>query len=137
MNTQIKAELRIGNKLKIGSSIITVSELYEDEFKTPEEGTISYGHRQLSGLPITEELLLKAGFEKNHRKGIFKNINNNYWVNNCVCLFYTETPPENTYLLGYGFMYDGEYYASTSQWIHYFHELQNAFRVFTGKELTL
>lgn len=60
-----KEDLMIGNKLQIGIKgiIITVSEIYEDEFKTTEEGFISYSHPALSGIPLSEHWLLRMGYK--------------------------------------------------------------------------
>lgn len=58
-----KTSLRIGNKLLAGSDIITVAELYEDEFETPEHGVCSYSHEQISGVPLSHEIVKHVGFK--------------------------------------------------------------------------
>lgn len=129
-------ELRIGNKLMIGKYLITVAELYTDEFKTPEEGVISYSHPQLRGLPLTEEWLLKFGVTK-HEGNALKNISLPYWALDAVCLFFNGSPPENTYLVGVGFNVGPDYYAATTRWINTVHELQNFYYQAKGSELTI
>lgn len=56
-----ETQLRIGNKLQIGSNIITVQEIGFGLISTPEEGEISLGHPQVSGIPITEDWLKRFG----------------------------------------------------------------------------
>ncbi len=129
-------QLRIGSKLQIGSTEITVSELYTDEFKTPEEGTITYSHRQLSGIPLTAELLERCGFE--NCPPVFANNSNPYWAKDGIVLTYSTAPPENTYHPGIGFTHNGEYLVANSKvWITTLHELQNFYKENRGTELTI
>ncbi len=114
-------ELRIGNKLKIGSLVLTVAELCADEFTTPEHGAISYGHPILSGIPLTEEWLLKMGF--------------NPIDSDPDILYYTKN---NVALNAFG---DHSKiwlrYVSNTIEIKSVHQLQNLYFALTGEELTI
>jgi len=91
-------------------------------------------------IPLTEEWLLRFGFLKMSR-GWIENVNNPYWAKKSVLLFYTETPPENTYLGGFGFTHScdhaSHHIAATFKWINYVHQLQNLYFVLTSEELSI
>lgn len=125
-------ELRIGNIVNDPDGFqLTVTELGENVL-----GSEDSLHRedQVSGIPLTDDWLMRAGFEK--CEPAFENCINPYWAKNAVVLFFTETPPENTFLLATGFTHDGKYYASTTRWITSVHELQNYYFACKGEELT-
>lgn len=126
-------ELMIGNKLMIGKYLITVAELYTDEFKTPEEGTLSYSHPQLSGSPLTEEWLLKFGLSM-QRKQLSLNVGGELFdfiiigkEPNAYCLWYCK---------GKGFTLDSVVKSGT-RFIDNVHTLQNFVYALTGEELTI
>lgn len=86
--------------------------------------------------PLTKNRLLRYGFTK-HEESSFENIKLSYWAKDCVLLFFNETPPINTYLIGYGFNIGDRYYASTSRWISSEHELQNYYHCNRGIDLQI
>lgn len=125
-------ELRIGNWVK-----------WPNE-KEPNEVPWSHGHWMgvfeknypfPEPIPLTEDWLIKFGFEK--LPPSFENCLNPYWAKDGVVLFFTETPPVNTYLLSVGFTFEGKYFAATSRWISEVHLLQNYYYAHLGKELTI
>lgn len=94
------------------------------------------------GIPLTEEWLVKLGFEKVMKPNTFKNHKLPYWAINGVILFFNESPPENTYLACVGdfvsdFKCGGEYIALGRLWITTVHDLQNFYFANVGKELTI
>lgn len=130
----MKAELRIGNKLQIGSTIITVDELYQSEFKTPEEGFIDYTHHQLSGIPLTEERLLKMGFE-NHSPGLYRIKIHPDQARYLETMLTSKAFWDFTIIIEH--IYKPE---DTEVWIracHYVHQLQNLYFALTSEELKL
>lgn len=89
-----------------------------------------------------EEKLSKAVLESlgfTHRgkdECEFVNINMPYWVKNSVCLFYNEQGGEPThYLLGFGFMHKGQYFAADIRWLTSFQDVCGAYKALTGKEM--
>lgn len=83
---------------------------------------------------ITKELLEEWDFS-HVNKGKFENIKLKYFVKNGVSLFYNDSPPNNTYFVGYGFMFDGKYYASTFRWISDPKDLKEIYESITGKPI--
>jgi hypothetical protein len=119
-------ELRTGNKLKIGDIVVTVDEICSDGLETPEEGFLSYSHPQLLGLPITEEWLLKFGFE--------------FWKgSNAFCLQINATVILSFDIDGLVIFSecssDNYYSTSFNPNIKYVHELQNLYFTLTKTEL--
>ena len=84
-------------------------------------------------MKLTPAWLLRNGFLL--KEGIFENIVLPYYCRNSVCLFFNGSPPENTFLLGYGFVFDGKYYCATFQWIDTVEPLEVAYPILTGKNL--
>jgi hypothetical protein len=116
-------ELRIGNKLQIGRKIITVSAIDSSEIVTQKEGYISLGQYQPSGIHLTEEILVKAGFEGDINFGYGKD---------CVELNYITT--DDYFQLEFKV-------SSSKRWllinIKHVHELQNLYFYLTGTELNI
>ena len=102
---------------------------------TCEENRNQYKPWEMEPIPLDESWLLRFGFTK--CESGFDNIDLPYWVKNGVCLFYNESPPENTYLIGQGFSYENLYYAARNRWIDSVHELMNIYFAITGEELEL
>lgn len=87
-------------------------------------------------IPLTPEWLERMGFID--KPAAFDNSSNPYWAKNAVILTYAETPPENTYLPGIGFTYNGKHLVShVKEWIQYVHQLQNLYFSLTGNELEI
>lgn len=85
--------------------------------------------------PLTKEVLNQLGFVLND-KSPFENYNLPYYVYDSVCLFYNDSPPYNTYLIGYGEQRFGKYYATTFRWINNVHDLREIYKAIKGRELT-
>lgn len=134
--TQIKAEeLRIGNLVR-HKSVWSYRQpdtgpFTEFEFKWEESDWFAIGESlmlvaYLEPVPITEELLLKAGF--------VKHINNDSF-------FYSKTWGNNgVEIVTYSEVYQSFCYQlcqSKEKVMQYFHQLQNLYFALTGKELTL
>jgi hypothetical protein len=99
---------------------------------------VEYEFKHLDGIPLTEEWLIKFGFEKVDVSP-FETIKLRYWAKDALLLFFNEPPsqPENTYLVGYGSHIMGVYSVNKSRWIDSVHTLQNVYFGFLGKDLTL
>jgi hypothetical protein len=144
--TQIKAsDLRIGNLIvsnrvyfenpvtvkvtAIGSPVVW----FEYNHEGDEIRSTSNPYNQLSGLPITEELLLKAGFDDPGKripglkgKGyltLLVGVHSMFIVNNGVWEFNANVGDEAV--------------PFPCPQLKYFHQLQNLYFALTGKELTL
>jgi hypothetical protein len=87
-------------------------------------------------IPLTEDWLIRFGFEK-LPGGNIVNCSLPYWAKDALLLFFNESPPYNTYLIGYGFNIADQYYAATHRWINSVHELQNVYKEYRNSELTL
>ncbi len=129
--------LRIGNQVKqsLSSLVHTIKELREDVII--DERGMSYNYGEISGVAITEEILLKAGFEK---------------AKSCFLLhdesdlkFYIKIEAgedEVEYFLN-AEDYDGNSFEGTEDnYIHLtqikaFHHLQNIVHDLTGKEIKI
>lgn len=125
MNTQIKAEeLRIGNLVQEESTGL----LFKANIYIISWFSQSHQKDRYQAVPITEELLLKAGFER--------------LANNTP--FYHRTTTSSTgrkLVFNLGQCLNGSYsplsYIDVHEEIIYFHQLQNLYFALTGKELTL
>ena len=116
------SELRIGNLVDLGNRIAKIIEInhsacvvvdLEETQDTIEE------YERTKEIPLTEEWLVKFGFETDHIE----------WWNGIICL---------------GIFKDGLYYLPTDQIsfrigkeIEYVHQLQNLYFAITGEELIL
>lgn len=87
-------------------------------------------------IELSEEWLDRAGFKK-LEGGNIVNCSLPYWAKDALLLFFNESPPYNTYLVGYGFNIGDQYYAATHRWINSVHELQNVYKEYRNTELTL
>lgn len=110
-------ELRIGNKIQIGHTMVTVSEILDGEIETPEEGIIAISHSQISGIPLTSEWMVKLGFAS-HGRGKWEHV----------------TMPVEIY---WNERMDFYYGNAVGISLDYLHQLQNLYFALTGKELTL
>lgn len=126
--------LRIGNYLSEGE-VIEIGETYF-RIESKSMSTFHSNCIDITPIPLTSEWLLKFGFEE-RPKNTFKNIALPYYCLNGVCLFFNESPPDNTYLMGYGFNHSSDYYVATARWVDSVHELQNYYYALTGEELTI
>lgn len=149
-------ELRIGNLILSPDGIVTVVHRIDGQNELQELGykgsvTIEvylqtsgkiFGYHgvwldKCSPIPLTEEWLIKFGFQKVEKEDNFDNINLKYWAKDGLLLFFNDSPPYNTYLAGWGCMRNGKYYVATGQWIDTVHQLQNQYHAFRGTELEL
>lgn len=127
-------ELRIGSKIEVnglhGHKIMTVESIGEKGTMLDNRRVIFFKEDDCqvgefllhcSGVKLTEEWILKAGFVYFHRIGqrIFYHIGNLYielWAKNGMCAVYYQS--ENV-----------------TCFIHYLHQLQNLYFALTGEEL--
>jgi hypothetical protein len=109
-------ELRIGNLLKLGDLVYSVSCLYKTHFTMENELCIPFSSMQYNfvGIPLTEEWLLKFGFKKTFR-GKFEHDLLTYDI--------------------YGG--DGLYIHGCNTELKHVHQLQNLYFALTQTELTL
>lgn len=121
-------ELRIGNYLKYNSEIKQVSSIHNDNTIRFKDGSSSIGcfiikNENIKPIPLTEEILLKCGFEF---------INNTFYRsrNSELCLY--NTASKNKMI--------PDYYGKrlvTGYDFKYLHQLQNLYYALTGEELTI
>lgn len=139
INEFMKAsELKIGNLVNRLGRMTQVLAMQQSEqvdyVSTPLSGAVTIN--QIEPIPLTEEWLLKFGFTL-VEESPFEEIKMKYWVRNRICLFFNESEPFNTYLLGFADQRFGKYSVVTGNWIEYVHTIQNAFHSLTGEELTI
>lgn len=112
------SEFRIGNKIQCGSEIVTIREIYNDEVDTPEHGIVTPHHPQVTGIPLTEEWLVKMGFEKKHYDESYYHVTRHH-----------------LYPRDYYFVY--RIPGSSLKQVGFVHEVQNLYFALTGEELKL
>ena len=105
-------DLRIGNKVDLYGSIATI--------ETVDFAGIGIAIKEGKPIPLTEEWLLKLGFENS----------GGYWIKSNSSFFFGITT--NGELM---FLFDDALTCPAN--IKYVHSLQNFFFALTGKELTL
>lgn len=130
-------ELRVGNKVGSGNEIITVNEIIESGIN-PKWGIhddnpydeISFD--LIYGIPLTEEWLLKFGFEKDnsydYRKGFI------CWQKEPTDYGTALIKKCNWFIECGG---DDQYYHVPVYYLQYVHQLQNLYFSLTGEELQL
>lgn len=123
-------ELRQGNKLSLSASgeIITVS-VIEKIFLRVRGKPFAYQFRLLNPIPLTTELLEKAGFVFGHSSDIY----DNYSLPNGFYISYCKKSIKEGYRHEKGNYYHGEIHIP----IVNVHQLQNLFYCLTGKELQI
>ncbi len=89
-----------------------------------------------SPIPLTEDWLIKLGFEK-REESPFEECKLPHFVKNRIFLFFNSSPPEETYLVGWGDHRFGKYSLVTGDWINSVDRLQNIYHALTGKELRI
>lgn len=84
---------------------------------------------------LDDKVLEQLGFE--YVESGIENIKMPYYAKDAVVLFYNPPPslPKNTYYIGFGFSYDGKYYAATFKWINKVEQLRVIYEATTGKKL--
>ena len=120
-------ELRIGNLVLYGSVVTLVETIGKGgiNFNNYPEGYSDIDEDWIQPIPITEEWLLKFGFEK---RGPVDALYNDHWRHpNLNPVFSEETFTALTIDDGIDIAYD----------IKYVHQIQNVFFVLTGQELTI
>lgn len=121
------SDLRIGNLINSPNGIISVSGIETDfnEFSEGEETVNDFLISNLNPIQLTEEWLLKFGFQYNGKVLILKFKDGVFDEGNCIEYFkgrdYTE--------IKFG------YYGNSK--IKYVHQLQNLYHALTGEELTI
>ena len=121
MENQLKAELRIGNALKFWNNIFFVSEITELKItaKNKSLGIICEDYIEFSPITLTEDILLRLGFEKTANPRELKYDDYSILLLDeirFVICNYMENPP--------------------SVKVSTLHQLQNLFFSLTGEELT-
>lgn len=119
------SELRIGNLIQSSDKITPVFHLDSDE----DGFRINYTYDSevvFSGIDITEEWLIKAGFEKEENDAPALSVWYEYWKEGFdIFTTGTEGGAENEFCYG---TFDNR--------IYYIHQLQNLYFALTGEELT-
>lgn len=126
MSSDLK-ELRIRNLLMYGDKLVEVSAIFRSHFNCESMDGISYGNSIQSNfkpIPLTEEWLLKFGFELLVRKSSdgYKNT-----------IFSMKNPSWTLMELDKG--YGVKFWQGNS--LLYVHQLQNLYHCLCGEELTI
>lgn len=120
-------DLRIGNWLIINNGT---------EFEKVHEviwHNLGLDPTHLVGIPLTEEWLIKLGFEKEQNTG-YANPNLFFWYHKNIAIFVDD---DGLLYLGYD---NNEYYECISinnYPIQFVHELQNLYHALTGEEFVI
>lgn len=119
-------ELRIGNLVKNDGCICEIMHLYGGDFinctlKTKQGNNINAHYKLIQPIPLTEEWLLKAGFNKFPSTQYDRD---DFW-----CLEYIERK---------GHAYYNQFWCNQLEiYIKYVHQLQNIYFCLTGEELNI
>lgn len=132
------SELRIGNLVIRDGNILEVVRISKEDVINYELFKECIGQQVNSGvvkpIPLTEEWLLKFGFEKDERVTM-----DSYQIRfkqHCYRAekFLSDIKPKNTYDFRLQYTVNESYYLSS---IRYLHQLQNLYFALTGEELKL
>lgn len=120
--------LRVGNLVLNDGCSCEVFHIYGGSFinctlKTKQGSEINARYELLNPIPLSEDWLLKAGFEKDE-DGVYKMKNVLYWIDRCY--------NSNTGVLQIA----SGYAAVINAPCQYVHELQNLYFCLFGEELT-
>ena len=121
-------DLRIGNLLKYDDEIVMVYELYDDAISILEDSYVKVYHiDNFDPIKLTEELLLKIGFEKdgNNYSLVCGDIEVGYYIDKFKQVLYINVCRKKRFHKNELRSYD----------VKYLHQLQNAYHLLTGKEL--
>lgn len=130
-NTEINSEPFITQyeiaSINCDDTIRFKSEMVEHENYC--NGTIGcYSIKRISPIPLTEEWLIKFGFEKN---------NKDYLLNNVLIFDYTYLGTGDNHHIGFMFKWGNYINEGKDIVIQYVHQLQNLYFALTGEELEL
>ena len=113
-------ELRIGNYVfDIDGDVLQVGEILDIGVKF-KKTSLASRYEKINPIPLTEEILLKFGFEKQHNEDDF-----DYWFKKGFC---DDILWEHSDGFCHSLNYGGD--------IKYVHQLQNLYFALTGEELT-
>lgn len=136
-------ELRLGNWVVYNNQIVKTTGLHYDMFECgnpDDENWMCTGRiSEVQPIELTEEILVKIGFEKifqsNITKGMFElnyDISDNEFIN-VICRLFEDGTLNLTIIERYGSMMgDNSLYKNG---IKYLHQLQNAYYLLTNEEL--
>jgi hypothetical protein len=126
-------DLRLGNLLLHGSDVIKVTGINEAQISFIDRGQERY-HRLISyrKIPLTEEILLKMGFEKSNPSG-WVTMGEDYFKKG---EFVIESRKS---LNSFSYEWHKKFKDSNNigTYFKYVHELQNLYHSLTGSELTI
>jgi hypothetical protein len=137
MEIQAK-DLRIGNWVncdaEAGTLPYRVDEIYTTTVFCDSEVYLSsaFKYKDVSGIPLTEELLLKMGFVRSSSKSPL------WSMGNTMLIWFTEYESDmldNYFEFRFGIT--DSYKAHRNVRLDYVHQLQNLTFILTGQELTL
>ncbi len=114
-------DLRLGNLVEYDGKIFKVKEIRNYIIVCDRgKGNVDFTVNEISPLELTEDWLLKLGFEKKEDQKYYHEKYDRTWVKIETCI-----------VKWYGNAIGG------LVMIDYVHQLQNCFNVFTGEELTI
>ena len=117
-------ELRIGNLLKINDLFVTVNRIEKDKFWATHKELWFFQGEECSPVLLTEEILLKCGFEKD-KDGVFKRGDCLFWIDKSASYDF------GTIQIAL------DYSPIINSPCKYLHQLQNLLFTLTGKELEI
>ena len=127
-------ELRIGNILQNGYRTVKVSSLFKGHFKceTLEQCSLDTSVQlNYTGIPLTEEWLLKLGFKDNGFGGFEISYNPSKYNDSII----TYRIGKSSYSSIGWFLYEGAITIKSE--IEHVHQLQNLYFALTGEELEI
>jgi hypothetical protein len=129
----MKKDLRIGNSVEAhgdwGWEVVEVTDLSDAEIGHTTTGSLGSCNDECRPIPLTEELLLRFGFEDHKNTGNWKIKGNKYW---------SLGEQKQGYLkikLTKAHNFRVENFGNKSIMIKHVHTLQNLYFALTGKEL--
>ena len=127
----IKAkELRIGNLATIDGNVVEIYEVTHSVIEIAN-GAEPYSINDIEPIPITEDWLLKFGFE------IQKTTTKSYHIdcsNGWDSVIFADMQPEGDFWIGIRSISDGENYVLHTD-VKHVHQIQNLYFSLTGDEL--
>lgn len=130
-------ELRIGNYVKIDNILCEIVEIYEEAVYCYDKyGEDSHNINVVEPIELTEEVLLKIGFEKGDTSSIYQRYYLEVCGNGQSSFFRYDFYYNEQRRLGITFRNrEGVENEFKKYDIKYLHQLQNVYFILTGKEL--
>lgn len=123
---EIKASLRLGNIIQHSDELCTVYSLSKEWLRVTKDRHVAISYDHIKGIPLSPEILLKAGFERS-KHGWFEKMP--------IARFTIEKSNGDAYFINSGYDADGE--PNMVAIVYYFHQLQNFWLACNLGDLTI